>query len=81
MAHRALLDGNEQLLFFSQTLEQVCRDIIDIDGKMTKDLAIAIHGKATQRSHYLNTEQFISAIEEKLRQALRNGDGANLSKL
>lgn len=66
LAHRAKLDNNEALARFSATLEKVCRDIIDIDGKMTKDLALSIHGGNLNRSHYLNTEEFLSAIEAKL---------------
>lgn len=45
----------------------VCKDIIDVDGKMTKDLALSIHGNQLNKSHYLNTEEFLSAIEEKLK--------------
>jgi isocitrate dehydrogenase len=69
LAHRAKLDDNDKLGEFCKVLESVCCDIIDIDGKMTKDLALAIHGSKLQRSHYLNTEEFLSAIEDKLRGA------------
>ncbi len=82
LAHRAKLDGNDQLAKFSQVLEQVCRDIIDVDGKMTKDLALSIHGPKIQRQHYLSTEEFMDAIESKLHaqwnNVLQNG---GLSKL
>jgi isocitrate dehydrogenase len=71
LKHRAHLDNNEALDRFCETLEQVCRDIIDIDGKMTKDLALAVYGSSKlERSHYLNTEDFINAISDKLSEAM-----------
>lgn len=66
LSHRAKLDGNEELARFCENLESACRRVIDEDGKMTKDLALAIHGDELQRSHYLNTEEFINAIADKL---------------
>jgi isocitrate dehydrogenase len=43
LAHRGQLDGNEELIRFSNTLEKACIDTIE-EGKMTKDLAICIYG-------------------------------------
>lgn len=71
LAHRASLDGNEPLGHFCRILETVCREAIDQDKKMTKDLALAIHGSQMTRSHYLNTEEFINFLEQKLRAALQ----------
>ncbi|RUS28637.1 hypothetical protein BC938DRAFT_481646 [Jimgerdemannia flammicorona] len=45
LAHRAKLDGNDRLLAFSLDLERACVETVDVNGKMTKDLALAIHGK------------------------------------
>ena len=40
-------------------------------GKMTKDLAICIYGnKVTLGEHYLNTEDFLSAIDANLQAKL-----------
>jgi isocitrate dehydrogenase len=33
---------------------------------MTKDLALAIHGKELKREHYVNTQEFMDAIAKKL---------------
>ncbi|MDB9740913.1 NADP-dependent isocitrate dehydrogenase, partial [Candidatus Pelagibacter ubique] len=41
LAHRGKLDGNEDLIKFSTTLEKVCIDCVE-NGSMTKDLAILI---------------------------------------
>jgi hypothetical protein len=46
---------------------------------MTKDLALSIHGKGLQRSHYLGTEEFMNALEEKLRNAWTSS--SSLSKI
>lgn len=66
LAHRATLDSNAELAKFCSTLELACRSVVDEDGKMTKDLALAIHGAAMDRSHYQNTEEFIDIIAAKL---------------
>jgi isocitrate dehydrogenase len=50
LAHRAKLDGNTALAEFSKTLEKVCVDLVE-SGKMTKDLAVCIHGDKVQDSH------------------------------
>lgn len=42
---RASLDGNEPLKRWCDDLESACVEVIDVDGVMTKDLALAIHGK------------------------------------
>ena len=44
LAFRGKLDGTPQLGAFANALEQSCIEVIDKDGVMTKDLAIAIHG-------------------------------------
>lgn len=37
-------DQNERLIQFGRDLEACCVEAVDIDGIMTKDLALAIHG-------------------------------------
>ncbi|MBL0314724.1 MAG: isocitrate dehydrogenase (NADP(+)) [Flavobacteriales bacterium] len=69
LAHRAKLDGNAELAKFSQTLEKVCVDLVE-SGKMTKDLAVCIHGDATTDAHYLSTEDFLDAIDAELRKRM-----------
>ncbi|MDK2842742.1 MAG: isocitrate dehydrogenase, partial [Anaerophaga sp.] len=63
---RGKLDGNEELIKFALTLEQVCVDTVE-SGKMTKDLALTIHGKDMKEEHYLNTEAFMEALAENLK--------------
>ncbi|SDU53804.1 isocitrate dehydrogenase (NADP(+)) [Desulfobacula phenolica] len=65
LAFRGKLDKNQALIDFCNTLEQVCIDTVE-SGKMTKDLALTIHGKNLDKSHYLNTREFLDAIADNL---------------
>ncbi|XVE99039.1 hypothetical protein REPUB_Repub03eG0162100 [Reevesia pubescens] len=69
LAHRARLDGNERLLDFTEKLEAACVGTVE-SGKMTKDLALLIHGPRVNRSQYLNTEEFIEAVANELSKRL-----------
>lgn len=69
LAHRAKLDENLKLLDFTEKLETACIETVE-SGKMTKDLALLIHGSRVSRSQYLNTEEFIDAVARKLRSKL-----------
>ena len=65
LAHRGKLDDNQALIDFCSTLEKVCIETIE-SGKMTKDLALLIHEKNMNASHYLTTQQFLDALKENL---------------
>ncbi|MES2796107.1 MAG: NADP-dependent isocitrate dehydrogenase [Bacteroidota bacterium] len=67
---RGKKDGNQALINFCQTLERVCVETVE-SGKMTKDLAVCIHGnKVSHGDHYLYTEEFLDAIDQNLKAAL-----------
>ena len=67
---RGKQDGNQELIDFCQTLERVCVETVE-SGKMTKDLAVCIHGnKVNHGEHYLYTEEFLEAINDNLQAAL-----------
>jgi isocitrate dehydrogenase len=67
---RGKLDDNKGLTNFCHALEQVCVETVE-SGKMTKDLAVCVHGnKVTLGEHYLNTEDFLSAIDTNLKKKL-----------
>jgi len=69
LAFRGKLDGNAELIRFSETLERVCIETVE-SGKMTKDLAVCIHGnKVNHGEHYLYTEEFLDAIDNGLKAA------------
>jgi len=65
LSHRAKLDNNPALAQFAQTLEKVCVQTVE-SGKMTKDLALLI----SKDSPWLNTQDFLAAIDENLQKAL-----------
>jgi isocitrate dehydrogenase len=66
LAFRGKLDGNQELIHFANALEQVCIETVE-SGKMTKDLAVCIHGNAVAHGRdYLNTEEFLDALNENL---------------
>jgi isocitrate dehydrogenase len=70
LAFRGKLDDNQELINFAETLEKVCIDTVE-SGKMTKDLAIIVHGNDVKAGeHYLNTEDFLDAIDTNLKAAL-----------
>ena len=69
LMHRGKLDGNQELIDFCETLEQVCIDTVE-SGKMTKDLALLIHKDAMTSDDYLNTQEFLDALKSNLDKAL-----------
>ncbi len=66
LAFRGKLDNNQALINFCQTLEDVCVDTVE-SGVMTKDLALCIHGKDLNESHYVQTEEFLEALDNELK--------------
>ena len=65
LAHRGKLDGNDELIKFANTLEEVCINTVE-SGQMTKDLALLV-GKDTK---FLTTNQFLEAIDGNLKSKL-----------
>lgn len=59
---RAKLDKNDLLRQFCEDLEAACVEVIDSDGVMTKDLALAIHGKDMKREHWVVTDVYMDAV-------------------
>ena len=62
---KSLLDKNEELIKFAQTLENVCIQTVE-NGEMTKDLAILI----SKDTKYLTTNEFLEAIDKNLKKQL-----------
>lgn len=66
---RGKLDNNEELRRFAQTLEKVCIQTVE-SGKMTKDLAVCIHGSKVTEKDYMYTEDFLDLIAQNLEKAM-----------
>jgi isocitrate dehydrogenase len=65
LSHRGKLDGNDELIKFSNTLENTCVKTVE-EGHMTKDLAILID----KNSKFLTTSQFLEKLDQKLKKTL-----------
>lgn len=65
LAHRGKLDGNQDLIDFALTLEDVVIKTVE-SGKMTKDLALLVGPDQA----YQTTEEFLATIDENLQQRL-----------
>jgi isocitrate dehydrogenase len=68
LAHRAKLDGNEDLKRFAATLEKVCVDTVE-SGFMTKDLALLVGPD----QKWLSTTGFLDKIDDNLKAAMAAG--------
>jgi isocitrate dehydrogenase len=68
---RGKLDNNQELINFCHALEEVCIAAVE-SGKMTKDLAVCIHGnKVKHGEHYLYTEEFLNVLDTNLKARLK----------
>ena len=65
LSHRGKLDGNDDLIKFANTLENVCVKVVE-SNSMTKDLAVLV-GK---NQKYLTTNQFLKVIDSNLKRSL-----------
>jgi len=65
LAHRAKLDGNQELANFASALERVCIETVE-SGHMTKDLALLVGPD----QGWLTTTQFLDQVDQNLQKAL-----------
>ncbi|QIK16657.1 NADP-dependent isocitrate dehydrogenase [Blattabacterium sp. DPU] len=61
LKHRAVLDKNKDLKFFSEKMEKACIDFIE-SGKMTKDL-FKSSCEDNDKNQYLNTKIFLKELK------------------
>lgn len=69
LAKRGELDGTPDVVAFAQSLEQACIDTVDVDGIMTKDLALSC-GR-TDRDAWVVTGEYMDAVEKRLKASLK----------
>ncbi len=69
LAFRGKLDDNKELIDFANKLEAVCIETVE-SGKMTKDLAVCIHGNKVTPDQYMNTQDFLDALDQNLKTKL-----------
>jgi len=69
LSKRGELDNTPELVVFAEQLEKACVDTVDIDGIMTKDLALACGKK--DRSSWVTTNEYLDAVERRLKASLK----------
>jgi isocitrate dehydrogenase len=70
LRYRGKFDNNQELIDFAQKLEETCIEVVE-NGKMTKDLATLTKEHVTEKD-YLNTQDFLDAINEAFRKKLQS---------
>lgn len=63
LVKRGELDSTPEVVAFAEALEKACIDTVDIDGIMTKDLAISC-GK---KDDFVTTGEYLDAVEKRLK--------------
>lgn len=69
LAFRAKLDNTPELAAFAKDLEDACVEVIN-GGVMTKDLALAMKGKAMKREDWVTTTVYMDKVNELLQKKL-----------
>lgn len=68
LVQRGKLDNTPDVVSFAEALEKACVDTVDIDGVMTKDLALACG--LTDRKYYVTTNEYLKAVERRLKESI-----------
>jgi isocitrate dehydrogenase len=69
LVKRGELDGTPDVVAFAEALEKACIDTVDIDGIMTKDLALSCGRK--DRDAWVVTNKYMEAVERRLKAGLK----------
>jgi len=65
LVQRGMLDDTPEVVAFAESLEKACVDAVNVDGIMTKDLALACGLR--DRKDYVTTKEYLSAVEKRLK--------------
>ena len=68
LVYRGKFDATQEVVSFAEKLEKICVQTVE-NGKMTKDLAVCLHGSDVKLGQYLSTVAFIDAIDAALKRA------------
>jgi len=69
LVKRGELDGTPEVVAFAEALEKACIDTVDVDGIMTKDLALSCGRK--DRDAWVVTGKYMDAVERRLKAGLK----------
>ncbi|KAG5289981.1 isocitrate dehydrogenase [Histoplasma ohiense] len=70
LIRRGQLDNTPDVVVWAEQLERACIDVVDEDGIMTKDLALACGRK--DRAAWVTTREYLEAVEKRLQKNLAN---------
>ncbi|OAL70962.1 isocitrate dehydrogenase [Trichophyton violaceum] len=68
LVRRGQLDETPEVVNFAEQLERACVEVVDIEGVMTKDLALACGKK--DRESWVTTKEYLAAVERRLQKNL-----------
>ncbi|KAF2223991.1 hypothetical protein BDZ85DRAFT_260157 [Elsinoe ampelina] len=66
---RGELDGTPEVVKFAESLEEACVHVVDKQGIMTKDLALAMGKKG--KDAYVTTDEYLDAVERRMKSVLQ----------
>ncbi|TKA74617.1 Isocitrate dehydrogenase [NADP], mitochondrial [Cryomyces minteri] len=69
LVKRGELDGTPEVVAFAESLEKACVDVVNEQGIMTKDLALACGKKG--KDDYVTTGEYMDAVERRMKTVLR----------
>ena len=69
LVQRGQLDGTPEVVAFAESLEKACVDVVDEEGIMTKDLALACG--MTGKGDYVTTDEYMDAVEARMKRILK----------
>ncbi|KAM5489579.1 Isocitrate dehydrogenase [NADP], mitochondrial precursor (Oxalosuccinate decarboxylase) [Microsporum audouinii] len=68
LVRRGQLDETPEVVQFAEQLERACIEVVDVEGIMTKDLALACGRK--DRESWVTTKEYLAAVEKRLQKSL-----------
>ncbi|KMK60471.1 isocitrate dehydrogenase Idp1, putative [Aspergillus fumigatus Z5] len=69
LIQRGKLDETPDVVTFAEELERACIDVVNEEGIMTKDLALACGRK--EREAWVTTKEYLAAVERRLKSNLK----------
>ncbi|OJD15382.1 isocitrate dehydrogenase [NADP], mitochondrial [Emergomyces pasteurianus Ep9510] len=70
LVRRGQLDNTPDVVVWAEQLERACVEVVDEEGIMTKDLALACGRK--DRAAWVTTREYLEAVERRLQKNLAN---------
>ena len=65
LVQRGKLDNTPDVVSFAEALEAACTEVVNEEGIMTKDLALAQGRK--EREAWVTTKEYLAAVERRLK--------------